>query len=83
MEGRLLAGCGAGAQRLLPCHRRPAPSASPQGTDPGALDYGLNRAFDAYYNDRAWFHGLQKRVMQQVGGRCEGVGIVEGGKGGA
>jgi hypothetical protein len=30
------------------------------------MDYGLNRALDAYYNDRAWFHGLQKRVMEQV-----------------
>ena len=36
-----------------------------QGTDPGALDYAMNRAIDAYYNDRAWFHSLQKRVMQQ------------------
>ena len=38
-----------------------------QGTDPDALDYALNRAMDAYYNDRQWFHGLQKRVMEQVG----------------
>lgn len=37
-----------------------------QGTDEGALDYALNRAIDAWYNDRAWFHGLQKRVMEQV-----------------
>lgn len=37
-----------------------------QGTDDGAMDYGLNRALDAYYNDRKWFHGLQKRVMEQV-----------------
>jgi hypothetical protein len=42
------------------------------------MDYGLNRALDAYYNDRAWFHGLQKRVMEQVravqcsGGRAGG-----------
>ncbi|KAL4420307.1 hypothetical protein ABPG77_001397 [Micractinium sp. CCAP 211/92] len=36
-----------------------------EGTDEGAMDYGLNRALDAYYNDRAWFHGLQKRVMEQ------------------
>ncbi|KAI7836090.1 hypothetical protein COHA_010018 [Chlorella ohadii] len=35
------------------------------GTDDGAMDYGLNRALDAYYNDRKWFHGLQKRVMEQ------------------
>lgn len=33
------------------------------------MDYGLNRALDAYYNDRSWFHGLQKRVMEQVGAR--------------
>ncbi len=36
-----------------------------QGTDAMALDYALNRAIDAYYNDRAWFHGLQRRVMEQ------------------
>ncbi|EFN55259.1 hypothetical protein CHLNCDRAFT_134595 [Chlorella variabilis] len=36
-----------------------------EGTDPDALDYALNRAMDAYYNDRQWFHGLQKRVMEQ------------------
>ncbi|EFJ40335.1 hypothetical protein VOLCADRAFT_99865 [Volvox carteri f. nagariensis] len=35
------------------------------GTDGGALDYALNRAIDAWYNDRAWFRGLQKRVMEQ------------------
>lgn len=48
-----------------------------QGTDTDAMDYGLNRALDAYYNDRAWFHGLQKRVMEQVRwrvGREEGRG---------
>ena len=39
----------------------------PQGADAGALDYAMNRAIDAWYNDRAWFHGLQKRVMEQVG----------------
>lgn len=31
----------------------------------GALDYALNRAIDTWYNDRACFHGLQKRVMEQ------------------
>ncbi|PSC67151.1 glycosyltransferase family 5 [Micractinium conductrix] len=36
-----------------------------EGTDDGALDYAMNRALDAYYNDRQWFHGLQKRVMLQ------------------
>jgi len=36
-----------------------------EGTDPGALDYAMNRAIDAWYNDRAWFHSLQKRVMEQ------------------
>jgi len=35
------------------------------GTDNGALDYALNRAIDTFYNDRAWFHGLQARVMDQ------------------
>jgi starch synthase len=36
-----------------------------QGTDEGALDYGLNRALDAYYNDRAWFNSLAARVQRQ------------------
>ena len=36
-----------------------------EGTDPGALDYALNRALDAWYNDRAWFRSLQQRVMRQ------------------
>ncbi|GLC71233.1 hypothetical protein PLESTF_001092900 [Pleodorina starrii] len=35
------------------------------GTDGGALDYALNRAIDAWYNDRSWFRSLQKRVMEQ------------------
>ncbi|KAK9867605.1 hypothetical protein WJX84_010271 [Apatococcus fuscideae] len=35
------------------------------GTDAGALDSALNRAFDAYWNDRQWFHSLQARVMRQ------------------
>ena len=30
-----------------------------QGIDEGGLDYALNRAIDAYYNDRAWFRSLQ------------------------
>lgn len=34
-----------------------------EGTDPGGLDYALNRAIDAYYNDKPWFRGLQSRVM--------------------
>ena len=37
-----------------------------QGTDEGSLDFGLNRALDAWYNDRAWFQSLAKRCMQQV-----------------
>ena len=44
----------------------------------------MNRALDAYYNDRQWFHGLQKRVMLQVDGGSgvgEGVGGVWGGEG--
>ncbi|KAG1673855.1 hypothetical protein FOA52_012880 [Chlamydomonas sp. UWO 241] len=36
-----------------------------EGTDEGALDYALNRAIDAWYNDKEWFHGLQKRIMEQ------------------
>ena len=36
-----------------------------QGTDAGAMDYALNRALDAWYNDKPWFHSLQSRVMQQ------------------
>jgi starch synthase len=36
-----------------------------EGTDEGSLDYALNRAIDCWYNDRAWFHGLQSRCMQQ------------------
>lgn len=35
------------------------------GTDTGDLDYALNRGIDAWYNDRAWFRSLQKRVMEQ------------------
>ena len=30
------------------------------------MDYGLNRALDAWYNDRTWFQGLQRRVMLQA-----------------
>lgn len=37
-----------------------------QGTDAGALDYALNRALDAWYNDRDWTRKLQQRVMRQV-----------------
>eukprot|EP00951_Prasinocladus_malaysianus_P050023 scaffold676039_cov62-Prasinocladus_malaysianus.AAC.1 len=36
-----------------------------EGTDEGALDYALNRAMDAFYNDRQWFHSLQARCMDQ------------------
>jgi len=36
-----------------------------EGTDDGALDYALNRAVDAFYNDRAWFESLQARCMDQ------------------
>jgi len=35
------------------------------GTDTDALDYALNRAIDAWYNDKAWFRSLQKKVMEQ------------------
>ena len=37
-----------------------------QGTDEGSLDFGLNRALDAWYDDRHWFHSLAKRCMLQV-----------------
>lgn len=36
-----------------------------EGTDPGALDYALNRALDAWYNDKSWFRSLQRRIMGQ------------------
>ena len=36
-----------------------------EGTDEGSLDYALNRAIDCWYNDREFFHKLQKRVMEQ------------------
>jgi len=36
-----------------------------EGSDEGALDYALNRAIDAYYNDVEWFHTLQQRVASQ------------------
>eukprot|EP00775_Hariotina_reticulata_P004294 gene4294-4546_t len=36
-----------------------------EGADEGGLDYALNRAIDAYYNDRAWFRSLQSRIMRQ------------------
>lgn len=37
-----------------------------EGTDEGSLDYAMNRALDAWYNDRAWIHSMQERVMRQV-----------------
>ena len=37
-----------------------------QGSDEGSLDSALNRALDAWYNDRPWFHSLAKRCMLQV-----------------
>jgi glycogen synthase len=33
--------------------------------DEDGLDYALNRAIDAFYNDKQWFRGLQSRVMKQ------------------
>ena len=36
-----------------------------EGTDESSLDYALNRALDAWYNDRRWFRTLQERVMTQ------------------
>jgi hypothetical protein len=35
------------------------------GTDTGALDYALDRALDAYFNDREWWRAFQGRVMRQ------------------
>ena len=29
------------------------------------MDFALNRALDAYYNDPTWFRCLQRRVMLQ------------------
>ncbi|KAG6584091.1 Soluble starch synthase 3, chloroplastic/amyloplastic [Cucurbita argyrosperma subsp. argyrosperma] len=36
-----------------------------EGADPSGVDYALNRAISAWYNDRSWFHSLCKRVMEQ------------------
>ncbi|KAK3275240.1 starch synthase [Cymbomonas tetramitiformis] len=36
-----------------------------EGADEGSLNYALDRCLDAFYNDRDWFHGLQRRVMEQ------------------
>ena len=39
-----------------------------ESTDGGGLDYALNRALATWYNDRAYWHTLAKRVMGQVRG---------------
>ncbi len=36
-----------------------------QGADESSLDYALNRALDAYYDDRTWFNSLAARIMRQ------------------
>ncbi|GBG67829.1 hypothetical protein CBR_g950 [Chara braunii] len=36
-----------------------------EGTDAGGLDYALNRALSAWYEDRPWFQSLSRRVMEQ------------------
>ncbi|KAL3139315.1 hypothetical protein ABBQ38_003653 [Trebouxia sp. C0009 RCD-2024] len=36
-----------------------------EGTDPGALDYGLNRALSSWYNEQQLWRKLVKRVMEQ------------------
>jgi hypothetical protein len=41
-------------------------SATLQGMDEGGLDYALNRAIDAYYNDKPWFRSLQVRPTTQA-----------------
>ncbi|XP_042388573.1 starch synthase 3, chloroplastic/amyloplastic-like isoform X1 [Zingiber officinale] len=35
------------------------------GTDAGAVDYALNRAFSAWFEAREWYSSLCKRVMEQ------------------
>ncbi|EFN53886.1 hypothetical protein CHLNCDRAFT_136031 [Chlorella variabilis] len=35
-----------------------------EGMDEGAIDYALNRALSRFFNDRDWWNGLAKRVMQ-------------------
>ena len=58
------------------------PTRCAQGTDAPALDWAMNRALDAWYNDRAWFHALQRRVMLQARASAGGAGGVGGGPGG-
>ena len=36
-----------------------------EGTDAGGLDFALDRALDAYFNDRGWWRSFQERVMRQ------------------
>jgi glycogen synthase len=36
-----------------------------EGTDAGAMDYGLNRGIDLFYNKRAEFRQLQATCMAQ------------------
>ncbi len=36
-----------------------------EGTDTAGMDYALNRALSAWYNDRGWWNELACRVMQQ------------------
>lgn len=36
-----------------------------EGTDPGALDYGLNRALSSWYNEQQLWRQLVNRVMDQ------------------
>lgn len=35
------------------------------GADPDSFNYALDRALDAFYNDREWFRALQQRCMTQ------------------
>mmetsp|Transcript_6307 Transcript_6307/g.21709 ORF Transcript_6307/g.21709 Transcript_6307/m.21709 type:complete len:156 (+) Transcript_6307:132-599(+) len=35
------------------------------GADPEGMDYALNRAIDAWYNDRKWYASLQASNMRQ------------------
>ena len=36
-----------------------------EGTDAGALDYALDRALSAWYDNKPWFHALGQRCMRQ------------------
>ncbi len=39
-----------------------------EGMDAAGLDYALNRAMSAWYNDRSWWNALARRIMLRVRG---------------